>query len=757
MDAPDIRPEAHAAASEASRAASSRNGLGQTITLPPGGRTGSALRPSYIAANGRDLRLDLLRGFLVTAMIVNHLPGESPLYFLTGGNRFFTSAAEGFVLLSGLMAGLVYRRAIQRHGLAAGLIKVLKRAATLYALTVTVTLLFTVFSEAAGLPWAMDVDLSNPVAFVVSVLTLHQTYYLIDVLVLYTILFLASPVAFILLHRGKTWLLLAGSALLYILYQLAPNALVLPWPIEGNHLFEVAAWQMLFVAGLALGYHQARIPTLGHRGTRFALTASGAAMAGLVLLFALLALAAARAHDPGAASTGLQRARLWLDEYAFSKVDLRPGRLIAAVIVFSFLFLLVTRFWSEIRRAAGGVLIPLGQHALYAFTAHIALAGLAGLILPETGPTGAGAPWLSAVLQIAGVGLVLLLVKRRILMPTPATHRYWHASPAFASLAIVALLGHVSFSARSPERVMAVAIADDPAPRRYGTPVPRVRPIPIDVVATPVASAYVTVVTGTDRLTSDYLPVMDGSAYERTLYSPALGRSMPYYLYLPPGYEESGKRYPVLYMLHGLGGHREEWIVYGLIGMIDQQIRFGNIAPFIVVLPQGDKGYWVDNADGGPRWGEYLTRDVVENIDANYRTLPSPASRGIGGLSAGGFAALSQAFSHPDLFGVVGAHSPSLRSDDGEIPLLGHGDAFDAHDPIFLAEHGPRLDGMRIRIDIGLGDETWLPRARLLRDALAGSDAALEWQEQPGAHDFDYWNGHIVEYVQFYGAALKSE
>ncbi len=488
-------------------------------------------------------------------------------------------------------------------------------------------------------------------------------------------------------------------------------------------------------------------------------------MAGLVILFGLLALAAGQPHDPGSATTGLQRARLWLEEYAFSKVDLRPGRLIAAVIVFSFLFLLTTRFWSKIRRAAGWALIPLGQNALYAFTAHIGLAGLVGLVLPETGPTGAGAPWLSAVIQIAGVGLVLLLVKRRILMPTPATHRYWHASPALASLAIVALLGHVSFSARPPERVsaMAVPITNDPAPRRYGTPVPRARAIQAEVVATPearptpVASSYVTVVTGTDRLSSDYLPEMDGSAYERTLYSPALGRSMPYYVYLPPGYEESGKRYPTLYMLHGMGGHREEWIVYGLIGMIDQQIRFGNVAPFIVVLPQGDKGYWVDNANGGPRWGEYLTRDVVENIDANYRTLQSPASRGIGGLSAGGFAALSQAFTHPDLFGVVGAHSPSLRGDDGEIALLGHADEFDARDPIFLAARAPSLNGMRIWIDIGQGDETWLPRARLLRDALAGADAKLEWREQPGAHDFDYWNGHIVDYVRFYGAALKSE
>ncbi len=768
MVIPEATIQASAAAPGEIWVVSPRDDFEGSVTLPPGGAAQDASagtsnnrrwrvpRPAYFEAGGRDLRLDLIRGFLVAAMVVNHLPGESPLYLLTGGNRFFTSAAEGFLLLSGLMAGIVYRRAIQRHGLSAGLLKVLKRAATLYALTVTVTLIFIVFSEVGGLPWATDVDLTHPLTFVASVLGLHQTYYLIDVLLLYTLLFLCAPLAFVLLERGKTGLLLAGSGLIYVLYQFFPDSLIWPWPIADNNLFAVAAWQALFIAGLTLGYHQSRLPTLGSRATRTGLIVTGVAMAGLVLLFAFMALVAGQARNPGSALASLQSARLWLEEYAFSKVDLRPGRLIAAVIVFSFLFLLVSRYWFAIRRAAGWVLIPLGQHALYAFTAHIVLAGLAGLILPEKGP---GSPWLSAAIQIAGVGLALLLIKRRILMPTPATRRYWHAAPALVSLLLVPLLGQLPLAGPLPASAAAVALyAADPLPRRYGTPAPRGRAGQADLVTSQTQTAhYVTVEQDTGRLLSDYLPGMDGSAYERTLYSPALGRSMPYYIYLPPGYAESGKRYPVLYMLHGLGGHREEWIVYGLISMVDQQIRLGNVDPFIVVLPQGDKGYWVDNANGGPRWGEYLARDVVDAIDASYRTLPVPASRGIGGLSAGAFAALSQAFTHPDLFGVVGAHSPSLRSDDGEIALLGHGDEFDAHDPIFLAGHAAKLNRQRIWIDIGLSDETWLPRAELLHDTLAKRDVPVEWHELPGAHDFDYWNGHIVEYVQFYGAALKAE
>ena len=89
----------------------------------------------------------------------------------------------------------------------------------------------------------------------------------------------------------------------------------------------------------------------------------------------------------------------------------------------------------------------------------------------------------------------------------------------------------------------------------------------------------------------------------------------------------------------GWGGHRDEWIAYGLINVADRAIRTGDIPPMIIVLPQGDKGYWVDHADDGPRWGEYVTRDLVRHIDATYRTLRYPSARAIGGLSMGGWGA----------------------------------------------------------------------------------------------------------------------
>jgi len=98
--------------------------------------------------------------------------------------------------------------------------------------------------------------------------------------------------------------------------------------------------------------------------------------------------------------------------------------------------------------------------------------------------------------------------------------------------------------------------------------------------------------------------------------SPALGQPMPITVFLPPGYETSSQRYPVLYMLHGLGGHRDEWEGYGMFDTANAMMRSGEIPPFIIVLPEGSDGYWFNHADNGARWGDYLAHDVVNAVDA---------------------------------------------------------------------------------------------------------------------------------------------
>src|SRR2546422_4478500 len=108
----------------------------------------------YAESGKRDLRLDLLRGYCVFAMTVDHLDTPTWLYVLTGGNRFFVSAAEGFLFISGVSMGMVHQVTIQRKGVRAMFGKVLGRAWFLYALTVLLTIAFAAVSTTLGAPYA---------------------------------------------------------------------------------------------------------------------------------------------------------------------------------------------------------------------------------------------------------------------------------------------------------------------------------------------------------------------------------------------------------------------------------------------------------------------------------------------------------------------------------------------------------------------------------------------------------------------------
>lgn len=736
------------------------------ITLPPGGQDvpeapcGDA---PYMAPQGRDMRLDLLRGYFVVAMIVDHVRGQSPLYLLTGGNLFYTSAAEGFILTSGLVAGLVYRRLIARLGLANALYKLLQRAGALYLLTVGVTLVFLPLSEVLYLPWAQGVDLGNPVGVVVSILTLHRTYYLIDVMLLYTALFIFVPLAFVMMEHGNTRAVLGFSWLLWALFQFFPDYASLPWPIVGNYLFDFSAWQVLFFTGLVLGYHHQRIPVLGPKATRWALALLGLGSLVLVVLYFVI--------DPPTSLMPAQFAigspvfhefRLWAQDAVFSKLSLRPGRLVASAVTFSFLFLVATVYWKHVRRWLGWLLLPLGQKALYSYAAHIAVATAVALALAPLKLEYPGPQWLNALIQTACVLLIWLMAQRDLLAPTPRTRRLWYLSPLVIAVAVMVILPLVP-TPSYPGLQGSLTAQDTPqgrVPTRFGTPIPQsalATPVPgaprAAPTPTPTPHPMASDLRAADERLALYTADLKGSLIERWFYSSELDRDMPYVIYLPPDYGQAERRYPVLYMLHGRGGHRDEWLSYGLMDTVDREILAGNVPPFIVVLPQGDTGYWADHTDDGPRWGSYITLDLVPHIDTTYRTLREAPYRAIGGLSMGGWGALHLAFTHPEIFAVVGGHSPSLRPDDGSLDFLGRGAEFAAKDPVELAKTSPWLGTLRMWIDTA-DQDPWLPRDTELHDILVARGIDHIWQVYAGVHEWTYWHEHAVDYVRFYGQAL---
>jgi enterochelin esterase-like enzyme len=244
---------------------------------------------------------------------------------------------------------------------------------------------------------------------------------------------------------------------------------------------------------------------------------------------------------------------------------------------------------------------------------------------------------------------------------------------------------------------------------------------------------------------------------DRSFYSAALGREMSTLVWLPPDYDAApARRYPVLYLLHGLGGDNREWLGYGVDETAACLSAAGRIQPFLIVLPQGDEAYWLNHADDGPRWGDAVTADLVAYVDARYRTIPDRAGRAVGGLSMGGHGALQLAFNHPDVFGVAGAHSPTLRP-RAEAPYYFADPAtFAKVDPITLARRGDGPAQVRLWLDAGDADP-WLGRIELLHETLDRRGVAHTWQVWEGDHESEYWTAHVADYLAFYSQTLAGE
>jgi enterochelin esterase-like enzyme len=250
---------------------------------------------------------------------------------------------------------------------------------------------------------------------------------------------------------------------------------------------------------------------------------------------------------------------------------------------------------------------------------------------------------------------------------------------------------------------------------------------------------------------------LQGFLLDDRLTSPIInGESFAYRVYLPPDYQRSQKHYPVLYMLHGNGGNYTEWTDSYLPEQVDRLIVADEIPPLIVVMPDdAEATYWANWSDGGPRWADYLTFDVVRVIDQRYRTLPTPESRAIGGLSMGGLGALNLAFQHPDVFGVVGGHSPSVRLEPDPMLWFLKGDDFWENNPIWLVHHRTGLEGLKIWLDDG-SEDVWLPNIEAVHDALVQEGLHPIWHVFPGPHEAEYWIEHLADYLRFYGGAVRT-
>ena len=249
---------------------------------------------------------------------------------------------------------------------------------------------------------------------------------------------------------------------------------------------------------------------------------------------------------------------------------------------------------------------------------------------------------------------------------------------------------------------------------------------------------------------------LTGQVETRTFWSASLGRTMPYNIYLPPGYAGGSREYPTVYLLHGMAASDRQWEDLGIAQAADRLIDAGEIAPLIIVMPEGESAYWVDHATDGQRWGRYTAVDVVNDVDSNFRSIARQRSRAIGGLSMGAHGALQLALNYPGEFAAVGAHSLVLRRFGSAPSYFGTAADFAARDPMQIVKKtGPGGCSFALWIDIGAGDP-WASAATQFDGELTDLGIKHQWHLWAGDHSAAYWSAHLDDYLRFYNASLSS-
>ena len=239
--------------------------------------------------------------------------------------------------------------------------------------------------------------------------------------------------------------------------------------------------------------------------------------------------------------------------------------------------------------------------------------------------------------------------------------------------------------------------------------------------------------------------VPHGTLSSRWYHSDGIGKDRRMNVYTPYGYENSSKRYPVLYLLHGSGGDEDEWVVFGRTCQImDNLIAQGKAEPMIVVMPNGHAE--MQAAPGESSLGYYKPfhfrdpenkfvnnfMEIVKFVDKNYRTIAKKSGRAVAGLSMGGGHTVNISRKYRNTFDYVGVFSAGI----------GRGNIVDQAvlDEEFAQQ---KNDGVKLYW-IGCGNEDMVySSCEALREELDKVGMEYTYYENGGGHVWKNWRIYL--------------
>jgi S-formylglutathione hydrolase FrmB len=242
-----------------------------------------------------------------------------------------------------------------------------------------------------------------------------------------------------------------------------------------------------------------------------------------------------------------------------------------------------------------------------------------------------------------------------------------------------------------------------------------------------------------------------------TFFSAALGRTMPYRVYLPEKIAPE-KKLPVVYLLHGGNGSFRDFSNASDVAQFALAGALPNSTDgLILVMPEGEFSYWF-NAVKKPqdRFQDYVTNDLVADVESRFPAARDRNHRAIIGISMGGWAAIKLALDHPDLYGFAAGISPAIEATHrGFHPLaIGQwlrlkeifgpvgGPIRIANDPFELVKTADPAKTPFLYITSGESEPLLVPIQRFV-GLLEQRHFAYSFSIKPGGHDWGDWDSQL--------------
>ena len=250
--------------------------------------------------------------------------------------------------------------------------------------------------------------------------------------------------------------------------------------------------------------------------------------------------------------------------------------------------------------------------------------------------------------------------------------------------------------------------------------------------------------------------VPHGTVSKTWYKSPTANMTRRLTIYTPAGYEQSKEKYPVLYLLHGMGGDENAWSELGRATQImDNLIASSKAKPMIVVMPNGNISQ--EAAPGETSEGlktpsmqlpktmdgnfEAAFQDAVNFVEQNYRVKADKAHRAIAGLSMGGFHSLYISINNPSSFDYIGLFSAAIKPRQKEVSSPIYKDPESKVDNLF--KHSPKL------LWIGIGNTDFLYKENAdLRHYLDSKHYPYTYLETDGGHIWRNWRIYLTTFAQ---------